>query len=117
VRESDLKGRHTTTNRHLVSVPGGGVLLDTPGLRSMGLWEVDDGLFRAFRDMEDLAAECRFSSCSHTSEPGCAVRAGIEAGDVDPDRVVSWQKLNEEFDALVAPEAQAARQRSRPRPR
>lgn len=117
VRARDLKGRHTTTNRHLLPVPGGGVLLDTPGLRAVGLWEVDDGLFLAFRDLEDLAAGCRFPSCSHTTEPGCAVRAAIEAGDVDPDRVASWQKLNDEFDALVSPEAQAARRPGRPRPR
>jgi ribosome biogenesis GTPase len=115
VRERDLKGRHTTTNRHLKSVPGGGVLLDTPGLRSMGLWEVDDGLFLAFRDLEDLAADCRFSSCTHSSEPGCVIRAAVEAGDVDPDRVANWQKLNDEFDALVSPEAQAARRPGRPR--
>ncbi len=117
VRASDLKGRHTTSNRHLKLVPGGGVLLDTPGLRSMGLWEVDDGLFQAFRDIEDVAANCRFSNCSHDGEPGCAIHAGIAAGAVDADRVDSWRKLNDEFDALVTPQAQAARQPGRPRPR
>lgn len=117
VRAGDLKGRHTTTNRHLKLVPGGGVLLDTPGLRSMGLWEVDDGLFQAFRDIEDVAANCHFSNCRHEGEPGCAVRAGIAAGTVDADRVESWRKLNDEFDALVTPQAQAARQPGRPRPR
>lgn len=113
VRPGDLKGRHTTTNRHLLPVPGGGLLIDTPGLRSMGLWEVGEGLFKAFGDLEQLATGCRFSSCTHTGEPGCAVRDAIVNGEIDAARVASWKKLNEEFDSLVAPEAQAMRRRPR----
>ena len=73
---SDGKGRHTTTRRELVALPGGALLIDTPGLRGVGLWIRDDGIERAFADVEGLIPQCRFSGCSHTNEPACAVRTG-----------------------------------------
>jgi ribosome biogenesis GTPase len=99
VRESDQRGRHTTTARELVLIPGGGVLIDTPGLRAVSLWIADDGLSRAFADVEELAAQCRFSNCSHTLEPGCAVRAAMESGTLDPARFEHYLRLDAELDA------------------
>jgi ribosome biogenesis GTPase len=96
VREGDHKGRHTTVNRHLVPLPGGGVLIDTPGLRGIGLWEAEEGLSLAFADIEELAEGCRFADCAHDAEPGCAVTAAIEEGTLTLDRVESWRKLQRE---------------------
>jgi ribosome biogenesis GTPase len=98
VRESDQRGRHTTTARELVALPGGGWLVDTPGLRSVALWDADVGLSRVFSDIEALAAQCRFKNCSHGPEPGCAVRAAIERGDLDPARFEHYQRLDQELD-------------------
>jgi ribosome biogenesis GTPase / thiamine phosphate phosphatase len=92
----DGKGRHTTTTRELVPLPGGGVLLDTPGLRGAGLWVGDDGLERTFGDIEALVADCRFSDCAHDTEPGCAVRAAVDDGRVAERRLASWHKLQRE---------------------
>ncbi len=92
-RESDNRGRHTTTSRHLVPLPGGAWLLDTPGLREFGLWEAETGLKASFRDLEELAATCRFGDCGHLREPGCAVRAAVEEGVVSPTRLANWLKL------------------------
>ena len=99
VREGDQRGRHTTTARELVLLPGGGVLVDTPGLRAVSLWDADEGLSRAFVDIEELAAQCRFSDCSHTVEPGCAVQAAIESGVLDADRFENYRRLDAELDA------------------
>jgi ribosome biogenesis GTPase len=98
VREADQRGRHTTTARELVELPSGGWLVDTPGLRSVALWDADVGLGRVFSDIEDLAAQCRFSNCSHGAEPGCAVRAAIERGDLDPARYEHYVRLDRELD-------------------
>ncbi len=98
VRDSDQRGRHTTTARELVSLPGGGWLVDTPGLRSVALWEADDGLSRVFSDIEALAAQCRFSNCSHGPEPGCAIRAAIERGELDAARYEHYRRLDDELD-------------------
>jgi ribosome biogenesis GTPase / thiamine phosphate phosphatase len=92
----DGKGRHTTTTRELVPLPSGGVLLDTPGLRGAGLWVGDDGLERAFADIEALVADCRFNDCVHETEPGCAVRAAVEDGRLPERRLASWHKLQRE---------------------
>jgi ribosome biogenesis GTPase len=92
---SDQKGRHTTTASELVRLPGGGLLLDTPGLRSLGLWTDGEGLDRAFADIATLALTCRFPNCRHESEPGCAVR-----GVVDPVRIDAYRRLRAELDAL-----------------
>ena len=98
VRENDQRGRHTTTARELVALPGGGWLVDTPGLRSVALWDADEGLSRVFSDIEALAARCRFRDCSHGPEPDCAIRAAIERGDLDPARFEHYQKLDRELD-------------------
>ena len=95
-RSSDGKGRHTTTSRDLVVIPGRGVLIDTPGLRAIGLWNGRDGLAQAFPDIGNLAAGCRFADCSHHTEPGCAVRAALDEGDLDPRRLKSYQRMEAE---------------------
>lgn len=92
VREHDQRGRHTTTHRQLVRLPGGGLMLDTPGMREFALAD-EEGLDRVFADLEALAAGCRFADCAHEGEPGCAVRAAVEAGDLSADRLDAWHKL------------------------
>jgi ribosome biogenesis GTPase len=101
VRAGDQRGRHTTTARELVVVPGGGVLVDTPGLRAVSLWESDEGFAQAFADVEALAAQCRFHDCAHGAEPGCAVRAAVERGDLDAARLDSYVRLDRELDAVA----------------
>jgi ribosome biogenesis GTPase len=93
VRDQDQRGRHTTTTRQLVSVPTGGVLIDTPGLRSLALWRGDEGLAAAFSDVEELAQACRFGNCRHDREPGCAVQDAVGAGTLDRERFASYRKL------------------------
>ena len=89
IREDDAKGRHTTTHRQLLRLPGGALVIDTPGMRELGMWETDTGLGEAFSDVEAYLGRCRFSDCSHTTEPGCAIRSAIEAGELDPGR---WER-------------------------
>jgi ribosome biogenesis GTPase / thiamine phosphate phosphatase len=93
VRADDQRGRHTTTRRELVALPGGGLLVDTPGLRSVGVWDDGEGLAHAFADVDELAARCRFADCRHGREPGCAVRAAIEAGELPAARLADQQRL------------------------
>tara|TARA_R110000772_G_scaffold87094_4_gene181822 strand:- start:74 stop:1132 length:1059 start_codon:yes stop_codon:yes gene_type:complete len=93
IREDDDKGRHTTTGRALHRLPQGGWLLDTPGMRELQLTDVASGLDDVFADIRDLARQCRFSDCRHESEPGCAVLAAIENGELDADRLKRWRKL------------------------
>ncbi|MGW4894457.1 ribosome small subunit-dependent GTPase A [Kitasatospora sp. NPDC004240] len=100
-RSVDEKGRHTTTTRELIPLPGGGVLIDTPGLREVGLYG-GDGLALAFSDIEDLAEQCRFHDCGHRSEPGCAVRAALEDGSLPQRRMDSYLKLQRESDWIAA---------------
>jgi ribosome biogenesis GTPase len=97
VRAADSRGRHTTTSRTLIPVPGGGVLLDTPGIRSIGLWDAEAGIAKTFPEIDELAAGCRFRDCSHEEEPGCAVTAAVAAGELDPARYESWRKLQREL--------------------
>ncbi|HVD04263.1 MAG TPA: ribosome small subunit-dependent GTPase A [Candidatus Dormibacteraeota bacterium] len=99
---ADGKGRHTTSHRELLVVPGRGILLDTPGMRSLGLWADNEGLAQTFQDLEELGQACRFRDCEHAAEPGCAVRAAIESGAVTLDRLESWRKLERELRALAA---------------
>jgi ribosome biogenesis GTPase / thiamine phosphate phosphatase len=94
---SDGRGRHTTTTRELLVLPGGGILIDTPGLRELQLWDADEGLERAFGDVAELTAQCRFSDCSHETEPGCAIRAALEDGSLPADRWESYVKLQREL--------------------
>ncbi|MGV9835940.1 ribosome small subunit-dependent GTPase A [Nocardia niigatensis] len=102
VREGDKRGRHTTVHRELRPLPGGGTLIDTPGLRSVGLWDAAEGLGRTFSDVESLSADCRFADCSHETEPGCAVLAAIESGALPRRRLDSYRKLSRENDWLAA---------------
>jgi ribosome biogenesis GTPase / thiamine phosphate phosphatase len=94
---SDGRGRHTTTHRELVAVPGGGVIIDTPGLRELQLWETDGGLDQAFVEVADLIAQCRFSDCRHRTEPGCAVKAALADGTLPRERWDSYLKLQREL--------------------
>lgn len=109
VRDADRRGRHTTTTRDLVLVPTGGVLLDTPGLRSLPLWDADSGVAATFADVEELAAGCRFRDCRHEQEPGCAVRAGVESGALEARRLESYHKLHRELVALELRQDERAR--------
>ncbi|WP_436791891.1 ribosome small subunit-dependent GTPase A [Yinghuangia sp. YIM S10712] len=93
VRDADGKGRHTTAWRELIPLPGGGVLLDTPGLRAIGLHDAQDGLEQTFAEIENLAQDCRFKDCAHVSEPGCAVLAAVESGEIPQRRLNSYHQL------------------------
>ncbi|MCX2968678.1 MULTISPECIES: ribosome small subunit-dependent GTPase A [Streptomyces] len=101
-RDRDGKGRHTTTHRELFPLPGGGVLIDTPGLRGVGLWDADAGVEQAFTDVEALVARCRFPDCGHRSEPGCAVLAALADGSLPHRRWESYGKLQRESARLAA---------------
>lgn len=107
-REDDERGRHTTTSRELIRLPGGSLILDTPGMRSLALWD-DEGIERAFADIEALAVACRFNDCAHDREPGCAVRSAIEAGELASARLESRRKLERELHALELRTTSAAR--------
>ncbi len=98
---ADGKGRHTTTHRELLSLPGGGVLIDTPGIRGLLLWDGEDGLGEAFADIEALAAGCRFADCRHAGEPGCAVAAAVADGSLPADRLDSYETLQRELAHLA----------------
>jgi len=97
---ADGTGRHTTTHRELVLLPGGGLVIDTPGLRELQFWEGD--VSAAFEDVEALAAECRFRDCAHTREPGCAVLRAVDEGTLELDRLRSWRKLQRELESIAA---------------
>jgi ribosome biogenesis GTPase len=96
VREHDDRGRHTTTSRELFTLPRGGMVIDTPGMRELQLWQVDEGLSGAFDDIDRIATECRYRDCMHKSEPGCAVRRALETGKLDAGRLESFAKLQAE---------------------
>jgi ribosome biogenesis GTPase len=96
VRERDSRGRHTSTNRQLVLLPGGGILIDTPGMRELQLWDAGGSIGDAFTEIDALAADCRFRDCRHRSEPGCAVTAAVEQGRLPEQRLESFRKLQDE---------------------
>ncbi len=100
VREKDGKGRHTTTHRELIFLPNGGLLIDTPGMRELQLWRPDDNLDKSFSDIDEIAVECKFSDCSHDTEPGCAVNAAVESGDLSEERINNYKKLKKELSYL-----------------
>jgi ribosome biogenesis GTPase / thiamine phosphate phosphatase len=101
-RADDDEGRHTTSHRELIRLPGGGLVIDTPGLRELQLWDVGgEALEAAFADVEELAGACRFNDCSHDGEPGCAVRAAIDGGELPHERFASWRKLQKELRAIA----------------
>lgn len=101
-RDVDGKGRHTTTTRNLLVLPAGGVLIDTPGLRGVGLFDAGSGVGQVFSEIEELAADCRFHDCAHTAEPGCAVLAAVEDGTLPDRRLDSYRKLIRENQRIVA---------------
>ncbi|UWW95889.1 ribosome small subunit-dependent GTPase A [Streptomyces murinus] len=101
-RDVDGKGRHTTTTRNLLALPGGGVLIDTPGLRGVGLYDAESGVGQVFAEIEELAERCRFHDCAHESEPGCAVRAAVDGGELPVRRLESYRKLIRENQWIVA---------------
>jgi ribosome biogenesis GTPase len=103
------RGRHTTTSRELVRLAGGALLVDTPGMRELGLWADDDGLDRTFEEIDRLAGRCRFPDCAHEGEPGCAVRAAVESGEIDPRRWESYLKLRRELRSLELRKNEKAR--------
>lgn len=107
VREDDSRGRHTTTHRELIPLPGGGALIDSPGLREIQLWASAESVGAVFEEITALAAQCRFADCSHTSEPGCAVR-----GQVEQDRLASFHKLQREAARHSDPRPEKARWRA-----
>ncbi len=100
VREADQRGRHTTTRRELLLLPGGGLVIDTPGLRELQLWNVEEGLHQAFGDVDEIAARCKFRDCAHQTEPGCAIREALRSGELNPERWSSYVKLQREQEAL-----------------
>jgi ribosome biogenesis GTPase len=102
VRTADGRGRHTTTHRQLILLPAGGLLMDTPGMRELQLWDVDEGVEETFSDVEELATACRFPNCQHEGEPGCAVQAAITEGRLTAERLASYRKLMDELQALQA---------------
>jgi ribosome biogenesis GTPase len=97
VRSDDSRGRHTTTHRELFELPGGAMLIDTPGIRALEIAGADEGVAAAFDDIAELAAACRFSDCRHRAEPGCAVRAAVHEGRLSRDRLASHEKLEREL--------------------
>ncbi len=99
-RADDDEGRHTTAHRELIELPGGGMVIDTPGIRELQLWD-GGGIDEAFADVEALAAGCRFNDCSHATEPGCAVNAALASGELASERYGSWLKLQRELRAIA----------------
>lgn len=118
IREGDARGRHTTTHRELVLLPGGALLLDTPGMRELGLWDAEGGVALTFADIEALAGQCRFHDCGHDSEPGCAITAALASGALDADRWRVYGKLQRELqfqEGKDNPRAQSEARRERVR--
>lgn len=97
---NDDKGRHTTTHRELLFLPDGGMVIDTPGMRELGMWDAKSGINRTFSDIEELALQCRFRDCTHTVEPGCAVQKALKNGTLSKERMQSYQKLKTENDYM-----------------
>jgi len=100
VRESDSRGRHTTTTREIFALPRGALLMDTPGLRELQLWDAQEGISQTFWDIDELAGRCRFGNCRHNGEPGCAVETAIKAGALEVARLENWRKLQREMEFL-----------------
>jgi ribosome biogenesis GTPase len=108
VREHDDRGMHTTRHRELILAPNGALVLDTPGMRELQLWELEEGVETTFEDIEELAANCRFSDCQHQTEPQCAVREALESGELDASRFENYLKLRRELDHLTRRQDQLA---------
>lgn len=113
VRERDGKGRHTTVSREIIELPQGGSVIDMPGVRGLGLWDAEEGIGTAFSDVEELASRCKFRDCTHGVEPGCAVRAAVEAGELSEQRLESYTRLKEECVQVQQRREEAQRIRTR----
>lgn len=115
ISDVDGKGRHTTTSRQLVDLPGGALLIDTPGMRELQPWGDESAVAAAFDDIAALASACRFDDCAHGGEPGCAVREAVEAGNLDADRLENFQRLGREaaFEERKRDKGAAAAQKRR----
>jgi ribosome biogenesis GTPase len=109
VRESDSKGRHTTRNRELVRLPGGGLLIDTPGMRELQLWDAGEAVGETFEEIEALAAACHFTDCRHRDEPRCAVKAAVDEGQLPAARLASYLKLQDELSHLARQQDERAK--------
>lgn len=96
IREDDSRGRHTTTHRQLIMLPSGAMIIDTPGMRELGMWDVSSGLGEAFTDVEAYFGKCRFSDCRHGAEPGCAIKEALESGELSEERWESYNRLKKE---------------------
>jgi ribosome biogenesis GTPase len=115
VRDADSKGRHATTHRELVVLPSGGLLIDTPGMRELQLWDVGDAVRETFDDIETLAARCHFTDCRHRGEPRCAVKDAVAAGVLDPGRLDSYLRLQDELVVLAAQQDERAQREEKRR--
>lgn len=109
----DGKGRHTTVSREIIELPSGGSVIDMPGVRGLGLWDADEGIGATFSDIEELGALCRFRDCTHTSEPGCAVKRAVEEGTLSSARLESYVRLREESQQVKERREEAKRIRTR----
>lgn len=112
IREDDARGRHTTTHRELFVLPGGALLMDTPGMRELQLWDAADGWKEAFSDIEETAAGCRFRDCRHEKEAGCAVKTAVQQGTLDPKRLVNYRKTERELARIVRKEKTAEQRKT-----
>ena len=117
VRSADSRGRHTTIHRELIAAPGGGIIIDTPGMRELQLWDSDRALEDAFAEIDALAADCRFRDCRHRQEPGCAVRAAVDAGRLPAIRLTHYLRLDDEREHLVRRRDELARLEEKKRPK
>ena len=112
IRDDDAKGRHTTTHRQLVELPTGAFVIDTPGMRELGMWDAGDGISEVFSDIEALLGTCKFSDCRHQTEPGCSIRKAIENGEITQERFDNYNKLIREIiyaeDKMAAARERAA---------
>lgn len=115
IRESDDRGRHATRHRELILLPDGGIVIDTPGMREIQLWDVSEGVETTFDDIEQLAAHCHFSNCTHLTEPRCAVRAAVEKGDLETGRLENYFKLQQELQHLERRQDNLAKKREKER--
>ncbi|MDQ0900222.1 ribosome small subunit-dependent GTPase A [Paenibacillus sp. V4I7] len=104
IRSGDDKGKHTTTHRELITLPGGGILIDTPGMRELQLWDASEGLSTSFQDIEELAERCFFQDCKHENEPKCAVKEALDEGTLPVERFQSYVKLQKEIAYLARKE-------------
>lgn len=113
IREDDSKGRHTTTHRQLIKLKNHAMIIDTPGMRELGMWDVSDGLDIAFNEIEELAKKCKFNDCKHDKEPGCAVKAALESGEVSKERWNNYLKIKKEAEFAESKENGSIRLRER----